>query len=160
MAILPKSGRAAIAKAIKTQPIHLAWGLGDGAWTTPAAENTLATHLINEVGRRTAMEVSFVTPDANGEIAVDSAGRFSRTTTETNQLYMVFKFDFANAADKVIREIGVFVGTQTAANLPAGQVYFTPAEVTAQGTLLQLENKSPIYRSASTRETFEILITF
>lgn len=160
MAILPKSGRAAIAKAIKTQPIHLAWGLGDGAWTTPAAENTLATHLINEIGRRTAMEVSFVTPDTNGEIAVDSAGRFSRTNTETNQLYMVFKFDFANASDKVIREIGVFVGTQTVANLPSGQVYFVPSEIASSGTLLQLENKTPIYRSASTRETFEILITF
>lgn len=160
MAILPKSGRAAIAKAIKTQPIHLAWGTGDGAWTTPAAENTLATSLLNEIGRRTAMEVTFVTPDPNGEIEVDTAGRFARSTTETNQLYMVFKFDFANASSAVIREIGVFVGTETAANLPAGQMYFAPSEIVNHGTLLQLENKSPIYRSSSTRETFDILVTF
>lgn len=160
MAILPKSGRAAIAKAIKTQPLHLAWGTGDGAWTTPPTENTLATALMNEVGRRPALEVAFVAPAEDGEIAVEGAGRFTRSVTETNQLYLVFKFDFQDAPNSVIREIGVFMGTETDPELPAGLQYFLPDQVTAPGTLLQLENKAPIYRSASTRENFEILITF
>lgn len=160
MAILPKSGRAAIAKAVKAQPLHLAWGLADGAWTNPPAESTLAGALMNEIGRRTALEVAFVKPDDQGEIVVDGAGRFTRSVEETNQLYMVFKFDFQDAPTAVIREIGVFLGTHVKPDLPAGQQYFTADDITDHGTLLQLENKAPIYRSASTRETFEILITF
>ena len=161
MAILPKTGRAAIAKAIKTQSLHLAWGTGDTSWgATPPAESADAATLVAEVGRRKALEAAFVAPDPNGEIVVDGAGRFTRSATETNQLYMAFKFDFQDAPTAIIREIGVFVGTETDAALPAGQQYFIPANVVHPGTLLQLENKAPIYRSASTRETFEILITF
>lgn len=160
MAILPKSGRAAIAKAIKAQALHLAWGTGDGAWTTPPTEQTAQAELLAEVGRRKVLAASFVTPDPAGEIVIEGAGRFARSTTETNQLYLEFKFDFQDAATSVIREIGVFVGTETAAALPAGQQYFAPDDVTNPGTLLYLENKTPIYRSASTRESFETLITF
>lgn len=160
MAILPRSGRAAIAKAIKDQQLHLAWGLGDGEWTTPPAEDPLATGLMDEIGRRTALEAAFVVPDPAGEIVIDGAGRFTRSVTETNQLFIAFKFDFADAATSVIREIGVFVGTITDPSLPAGKQYFLPSELDDEGTLLQLEHKAPIYRSASTRETFEILITF
>lgn len=161
MAILPKSGRAAIAQSIKSQPLHLAWGTGDGAWgATPPAEDVAATGLINEVGRRTVMEAAYVTPDDQGEIVVEGAGRFTRSAQVTNQLYLAFKFDFQDAPTDVIREIGVFVGTQPAADLPAGQMYFVPSEVENPGTLLHLEHKAPIYRAASTRENFEILITF
>lgn len=160
MAILPKSGRAAIAKAIKEQPLHLAWGTGDAEWTNPPVEQTTATALMNEVGRRQVLEVAFVSPAEDGEIAVEGAGRFTRSVTETNQLYLVFKFDFQDAPTDVIREIGVFVGTETDPDLPAGLQYFLPSQLANPGTLLQLENKAPIYRSASTRENFEILITF
>lgn len=161
MAILPKSGRAAIAQAIKSQPLHLAWGSGAPAWgETPPAEDSTATGLLSEVGRRTVLEAAFVQPDPEGEIVVDGAGRFTRSATETNQLFMVFRFDFQDAANAVIRELGVFVGTQTNPDLPVGQRYFLPTDLVHPGTLLQLEHKPPIYRSASTRETFEILITF
>lgn len=160
MAILPKSGRAAIAAAIKTQPLHLAVGSGDGKWTTPPAEDASATALTSEIGRRAALEVAFVTPADNGDIAVDGAGTFSRTSDVTNQLYMSFKLDFSDAQNATIREIGVFMGTVLKAGLPAGQMFFAPGDLQAAGTLLQLENTAPIYRSASTRETFEILITF
>ncbi len=161
MAILPKSGRAAIAKAIKAQPLHLAWGTGDPAWgENPPAEDTTATGLRSEVGRRTALEVNFVRPEPEGDIVVDGAGRFTRSATETNQLFLAFRFDFQDAATAVIRELGVFVGTQTAPDLPVGQRYFLPGDLVHPGTLLQLEHKPPIYRSASTREMLEILITF
>lgn len=160
MAILPKSGRAAIAKAIKSQTIHLAWGTGDGAWTTPPAEDADATALTAEIGRRTALEAAYVTPDAEGDIVIDGAGRFSRSVEPTNNLYSTFRFDFADAPAAVIREIGVFVGTVTDPDLPAGQQYFVPADIVDPGVLLQIEHKAPIYRSPSTRETFEILITF
>jgi len=160
MAILPKSGRAAIAKAIKTQSIHLAWGLGDSAWTTPPDENAEATGLIAEVGRRALTESAFVVPDEAGNIVIDGAGTFSRTTEETNQIFLSFKFDATDAPTAVIREIGVFIGTVIASGLPAGQKYFSTSEIVDPGTLLQLENKVPVYRAANTRESFSILITF
>jgi hypothetical protein len=160
MAILPRSGRAAIAKAIKNQSIHLAWGLGDGAWTNPPAEDALATELIDEIGRREAVEVAYVVPNESGNITIEGAGTFSRTETPTNQLFLSFKFDAANAPTAIIREIGVFAGTVTTPGLPAGQKYFVPSEISDPGTLLQLEHKTPIYRAANTRESFDILITF
>jgi hypothetical protein len=160
MAILPRSGRAAIAKAIKNQSLHLAWGLGDEAWTTPPAEDAEATTLIEEIGRRLATEVAFVVPAVDGDIEIVGSGKFSRTTSETNQIYLSFKFDAGDAPTAVIREIGVFAGTVTDPTLPAGQKYFAPSEVDEPGTLLQLEHKAPIYRAANTRESFDILITF
>lgn len=160
MAILPKSGRAAMAAAIKSQSLHLAWGTGDGAWTSPPSEDVDATSLVAEIGRRELLESAFVTEDPEGEIVIDGAGRFTRTPNQTNNLYMQFRFDFSDATTAVIREIGVFVGTVTNPNLPPGKRYFLPSEIVNPGTLLQIENKAPIYRSPSTRETFEILITF
>lgn len=159
-AVFPRLGRTAIAASIKLQPIHLAWGLGDGVWTTPPDPSVDQPALQNEIGRRTAIEVSYVEPDESGEIVIEGEGRFSRTTDPTNRLYAQFKFDFADASSAVIREIGVFAGTVADPALPPGQMYFTPAQIVEQGFPLLLENKAPIYRSTSTRETFEIVIPF
>ena len=52
LATLTKTGRAAIALAISSRPLHLAWGSGDPAWDADGA--TLpsligSTALINEL---------------------------------------------------------------------------------------------------------------
>ncbi len=160
MSVLTESGRIAIAEAIKEQPLHLAWGEGDGAWTTPTAEDVSATALISEVGRRAIFEKRFCTPDVNGEIIVPT-GRFTFSdATPTNNLYLSFKFDFTDASDKVIRELGVFSSTVLDGGLPGGQLYFTGSDVTDPGILLLLEHTAPIHRNAATRETFEFVITF
>ena len=160
MAILTKAGRVAIATAIKAQAMHLAWGPGDGAWTTPPSEEASASAITNEIGRRLVNSCDYVVPDSNGSIEIAGLGKFSTTTTPTNQLFVVTTFDFADAATSTIRQLGLFVGATVQAGLPAGQRYFTPAQITAPGTLLQLENRAPVPRTSSTRERFEILITF
>lgn len=160
MAILTRAGRAAISAAIKSQALHLAWGRGDAAWTVPPAESAAATALIHEVGRRTVTSADFVVADVAGDIEIVGQGKWSVSATPTNNLFVVCQYDFADASDEIIREIGLFTGTVTNVGLPAGQRYFTPAEITSPGFLLELENREPIYRSAGTRERFELLITF
>lgn len=160
MAILTNSGRIAMAQAVKSQPIHLAWGSGDASWDTVAQpENIADTALLNEVGRRKAAYIAFCTPDEAGEIIVPT-GRFSETATPTKHLYMRFAFDFTDAPAATIRELGVFVGTQVKGTLPAGQMYFVPSDVTDTGMLLLLEHVQKFERSASVRQTFEFVCTF
>lgn len=159
MPILTKSGRVVIAESIAARPLHLAWGSGDGTWTTPPAEDVNAAALQNEVGRRTATEVAYVVPNPSGDIVLPS-GTFSRSVTPTNNLYVRASFDFADASGSVIREVGIFAGTATQTGLPPGQSYFPPSQVTDPGRLLHLENITPIFRSSAIRESFEVIITF
>lgn len=160
MATFPKNGRVVIAESIAARPLHVAWGLGDGAWTTNIpAENPDATGLINEIGRHTVTSTQYVVPDVNGTIVLPS-GRFSPSVTPTNHLLISTTFDFDNASSSIIREVAIFAGTQVQAGLPVGQRYFTPSQITDPGKLLYVENIGPIYRSTAIQETFKTVITF
>lgn len=159
MAILAQSGRVAIAESLALRPIHVAWGLGDGNWITPPAENDAATALLDEIGRRTADSVSFVVPDENGDIVLPY-GKFSLSATPTNTILVSVEFDFLDAQTSVIREAGVFVGTEIVTGLPPGQHYFTPAQIVSPGRLLHYENIEPIFRSPAIQEALKIVITF
>ena len=159
MPILTQSGRVAVAESVAARPIHLAWGSGDGLWTTPPAENSSAVALLNELGRRAVTSVQYVVPDVAGAIIL-SNGSYSLSTPPTKSLLFTVNFDFVDAPGMVIREVGLFLGSTTDAGLPIGQRYFIPAEVTAPGRLLHLENIAPIFRSPSIRENFEIVLTF
>lgn len=166
MAILTLSGRAAIAAAIATRSLHLAWGTGDPAWDdAPAPESTLATGLTNEIGRRALTLWQFVTPDENGAITVNDVddptitNSFAPSPVPTNHLYLLFNFDSLDAPAATIRETGVFVDTVVDPALPPGQKYFTPDQLTSPGTLLALERLPFFNRQPSVRQTFEQVIT-
>lgn len=161
-AILPHAGRVAIADAISRRPLHMAWGLGDGAWLDPIPSPAInVTALMNEVGRRTITDWKFVVSDPTGSIEVDT-GRFSLSpgNAPTNNLYVTCRFDFTDAPGAVIREIALFTNTDVAGGLPPGQAYFLPAQVTAQGMLIYVQNITPIFRSPAIQENFEAVITF
>lgn len=117
------------------------------------------TALLREVGRRVVDEVHFVAADPEGEIVVPT-GRYRLVTEPTNHLFIRVRFDFEDAATSVVREQGLFVGTQTDPELPLGQKFFIPAQITDAGILLVLQNSVPIVRQPSTRETFEFVVTF
>jgi hypothetical protein len=139
---------------------HLAWGSGQAA---PAgnndAEDVMATGLVNEVGRRRTDEVSFVECDEDGPL-VTPTGRFRAVDYPTNNLFMRFTFDFEDAANRTIRELGVFIDTVTNPELPGGQWYFELADVVDPGILLVLERTVPLIRTAATRESFSFVISF
>lgn len=117
------------------------------------------TALLREVGRRIVDEVHFVASSAQGEIVVPT-GRYSLSPTPTNHLFIRVRFDFEDAATAIVREQGLFVGTVVDAELPPGQKFFVPTEITDPGILLVLQNSVPIVRQPSTRETFEFVVTF
>ncbi|WP_265022334.1 MULTISPECIES: hypothetical protein [unclassified Wolbachia] len=118
-----------------------------------------STKLLKEVGRRVVDEVLFCTGDENGELITPS-GRFKPSNVPTNNLYLKCTFDFTNAANQVIREIGVMVGTKIKEGLPEGQRYFEPKDVENPGILLVLEHTVPLIRTSATRETFSFVVTF
>ncbi len=117
------------------------------------------TALLREVGRRVVDEVHFVAADPEGEIVVPT-GRYRLVAEPTNHLFIRVRFDFEDAATSVVREQGLFVGTQTDPELALGQKFFIPAQITDAGILLVLQNSVPIVRQPSTRETFEFVVTF
>lgn len=158
MAILTNSGRAALAAAIMAKPIHMAWGSGNAAWdSVPVPVTTLATALENEIGRRTATQVKYCTPQAGGELIVPT-GEFTESPTPTKYFYMRFNFDFVDAPTSSIREVAVFSDTQLVAGLPVGQRYFPPSSVQSAGILMVIERISKFDRLPSIRQSFEFVI--
>ncbi|GHM58157.1 MAG: hypothetical protein sL5_11080 [Candidatus Mesenet longicola] len=126
--------------------------------STPA-EPINSTKLMNEVGRRTADEVIFCSGDDEGEL-ITPTGRFKPSSLPTGSLYLKFTFDFTDAANQVIRELGVMVGTKMKEELPPGQRYFEPQDIENPGILLVLEHTVPLIRTVATRETFSFVVTF
>lgn len=122
------------------------------------AESIQASTLLHEVGRKAVDEVTFCVGDENG-LLVTPTGRFTATDTPTNQLYVHATFDFEDAANETIRELGIFIGTEVADSCPPGQRYFVPADLKDPGILLVLENTVPLIRTAATREAFSFVIT-
>lgn len=130
------------------------------AFTPPRPTPSVnATSLVAEVGRRALTAVQFCTPDPAGSIVAPS-GRYNPSLTPTNNLHFRFVFDFADAANETIREVGVVIDDVMIDGLPVGQMYFQPNEVDQPGILLLVENLAPIVRSPATRETFEFVHTF
>lgn len=171
LATLTRMGRAAIAKAILERPLHLAWGTGDAAWDVEGA--TLpslvdATALAAEVGRRTVSASGFVEPSDTGGIVIPvgvqpdgsvEEARYAQVAGPTPYIYVRVNYDFTDANNAIIREMGVFMDTMTAAGLPAGQQYFTPGEIADPGLLLATQIISPaISRSPSVRQTVEFVL--
>ncbi|ONI56230.1 hypothetical protein [Wolbachia pipientis] len=122
-------------------------------------EPIMSEKLLNELGRRTADEALFCTGDENGELITPS-GRFRPSNVPTNNLFLKFTFDFTDAANQVIRELGVMVGTKVKEELPIGQRYFEPKDIEDHGILLVLEHTVPLIRTSATRETFSFVVTF
>lgn len=191
MAILTRSGRTALAIALLSKPIHLAWGAGNPSWdTTPAEEPRTATALVAEAGRRALTEFRYVMNeldwivDAAGPVpdgtapedwiadnaGLIPAGRLITVPTgkyveldpgeESNEVYVRFQFDYEDGAAPplTIREVGVFVGTVTKPGLPAGQMYFTPADVVDPGQLLALQYDPATQRRANIRPSYEFVL--
>jgi hypothetical protein len=159
MAIFVTSAAVAMAMAVQKAGAQIAWGRGNDSWDiTPEAEPANATTLYNEIGRRNASVIQFVTPDVNGDIAVPQ-GKFAVSLTPTSHLYIKALFDNADSPTETIREGGVFIGTEYAAGLPGAQSYFIPANVTSLGQLLMLERFSKIERSIDFSVSLEFVMT-
>lgn len=178
MAILPSSGRAALAISVAARPLHLAWGSGDPSWDGAVpAEPVAATALVAEVGRRGGPQLAFVErDDADGEIelpderwrAVGVPGPDGEPVSgvASGVLYARWQFDYADGTvpeNATVRELGVFVGTQVKASVLAaqpGRSYFAPADLENPGRLLVLQRIPKFVRSPQNRPPFEFILPF
>lgn len=172
LATLTNSGRSAIAQAICERTIHIAWGTGDAGWDAVADQQLPGllerTALFNEVGRRQASVKCYCLPNTQGEIVVPigqmpdgsvDVARYAPSVDPTPYLYFRAGYDFGDGASSVIRELGLFMDTQTREGLPPGQLYFTPDEIKAPGRLLAMQILRPsILRSPTIRQTIEFVL--
>jgi len=153
-------GRIAQAMLVAAQPLHLAWGTGKPEWDVmPEAEPVDASALINEVGRRTVTQVGYVLPDSNGEIETPQ-GNYALSVEPTRYLYIRTTFAFDDAVDAQIRELGLFIGTETVGGLPPGLRYFTPDQIDNPGQLLVLDRSQNFQRNGAVRPAFEYIMPF
>jgi hypothetical protein len=161
MATLTTTGRAGLAASIAARDIYLGLGAGSASWDgdgTPA-ESISSAALAAPLGYRKAAQVAFVSPDAQGAIVLPS-GRYNISATQTNHLYLRFTLDCEDISSSTIRETAVMLDTVVDEDLPAGQLFFTAAQVDDQGTLYLIEHVPAIIRTPATRETFEFVLTF
>jgi hypothetical protein len=171
LATLTHIGRAAIALAIAERPLHIAWGSGESFWDNPDASLPSlldARSLVNELGRRTPGTIGFVEPDEAGDILIPvSAGgegavreaRYRSVPGPTPFVYVRAHYNYGDASNAVIREMGVFMNTEFVEGLPPGQQYFTPADIANPGLLLAAQIILPrINRSPSVRQTVEFVL--
>ena len=125
----------------------------------PEPEPSNQSTLTDEIGRRVATQVAYCRPDPAGEIELAS-GRYALSPEPSTNVYLKFVFMFEEAATETVRELGVFLGTQTRPGLPAGQRYFSPDELVARGRLYCLERVSAFPRNGATRQMFEYVLPF
>ncbi|MBF0374927.1 MAG: hypothetical protein HQL39_16095 [Alphaproteobacteria bacterium] len=167
----PLGGRIGQCFALSALTWHVALGRGDPAWDAadradPLWQSALAPDaaqamaLVDEIGRRVADEVAFVTPDPAGEIVLPE-GRWTRSASPTNHLYVQVFLDYGDGAAQTVREVGLFAGGVTLDTLPPGQRWFVAAELVEPGHLMQLLRYAvPIVRSPSVRPLFHFVQSF
>ncbi|GKS83217.1 hypothetical protein AVMA1855_03715 [Acidovorax sp. SUPP1855] len=162
MAVLQEAGRIALARAVAAQPIYLAWGRGRPEWDAQGIEPepTNAGGLVDEIGRRMHTSIGYVLPAQDGEIELPDRSRYTTSATPTKWLHVRWTFDFTDAAGETVRELGVFLGGTQVPGLPAGQRYFTAAQVATPGDLYTLERHEPFKRAGGTRQAQEFVLPF
>lgn len=159
MSIFVQSASAAIAKAVKVAGVWVAWGEGNPSWdevSMPEAVN--ATALYDELGRRRAQVIEFVSIDPGGDISVPQ-GNYSISPTPTDTLYIRCAFADTDAVGQFVREAGVFIGTVPVTGLPVGTEYFTPNQIDQPGVLLMLEHFAKITRTSEFSVALEFVMT-
>ena len=107
-------------------------------------------------------------PDDDGDIVIPVAtgvggevqeARYKSVTGPSPYLYVRTNYNFEDASNAVIREIGVFMDTVLKDGLPAGQRYFTLDDLDNPGLLVAAQIISPaINRSPSVRQTIEFVL--
>lgn len=163
MPVLQQQGRIALAKAVAARAIHIAWGRGSPEWdSAPAPEPTDTAALVDEIGRRLVTEISFVRPDAAGEIELPSGDRYSPSPggAPTSWVLLRAAFGFADAKGETVREVGVFFDSVIDPAIPPGQRWVLAASVIEPGDLYTLERRHAEYRSGSVRAVEEIVLPF
>ena len=166
--VMVNAGHIALAISAYQTEYYLAWGTARSdtdiskwrAENTPPAEDPATTDLLLEVGRRIVTDKAYVKEDKeNGTVEANNT-KWARSATPTNHFYLMFKFEAKDAPTAVLRQVGLFTGTQKKASVPATKYFLLPEDLENKGALFMYQNIAPIVRNTATREVFEYVITF
>jgi hypothetical protein len=129
------------------------------SWTTNPPTPLLTNNaLYNEIGRRVVQLVQYVYPSSTGPYTTPS-GTWAISTVPTSYVYAYVGFALTDAPTATIYQFGLFLNTVPAPGYISAP-YLTPAQITSPGSLLALENITPIYRNTSSREIHEVVMSF
>lgn len=172
LATFTNVGRSTVAQDICERELAIGWGTGIEAWDT-MADSDLPNlidrqSLYNEIGRRKVTTKGYCLPDANGSIIVPigmlpngdvDVAKYAPASEPTPYLYFRANYEFGDAPTAIIREIGLFQDTVYASGLPAGQQYFSKAQIAGQGKLMAMQIvRPPMHRSPSIRQMIEFVL--
>jgi hypothetical protein len=87
-------------------------------------------------------------------------GRFTLSETPTRNLFIRVRYNFSDGSGYTIRELGLFINSETDGELPPGQEYFLPNQVIDPGILLLIEHEPAMIRTPAVRESFAFVVTF
>lgn len=118
------------------------------------------TDLVNFLGLLKVTNKTYVTPDVAGLLSTGDGEKWTASGSPTPYIYLEAGYDYIDESDKVIREIGVFADVTLDGGLPGGQTYFPPADISDQGTIINVENIAPITRSVSNKGIFSVVLRF
>lgn len=160
-------GHLVLAMSMFNEDFHLAWGKTPNgydvsAWEAgmiPPVEDNTATQLLSEIGRRPTTYKAYVVEDVNGSIIANGL-KWAESVSPTRNIYFQFKFDAVDAEADVIRQIAMFHGTVLKGITPLGKGFLVLNDLDDAGKLFMVENIQPISRNSSTREIYEIVVTF
>lgn len=160
-AILPDSGRAAIAAAMKPNAFLIAVGRGLVAWDTvpEAVPNDIAA-LTDAIAWHRSRAVEYDTPDVDGIWATPGGGTWTVSPDPTRHLMLRFKLDFADLTGETLREAAVYLGTTVNGGVPGGQFLIDPVDITDTGTLFLADRFAAITRNGSVEHTFLYVHSF
>ncbi|MEL4069596.1 hypothetical protein WKW50_05550 [Ochrobactrum sp. GPK 3] len=170
MAAFTQIGRIVLAEALLGMDMFLAVGIGDLAWDNEAPPSTPEeqairdamlsglTGLTDMVGLTRVRDKFFVKPDQNGTIPMSDGAVYAQSTEPTSMVYARFQLDLADA-NVTLRESGIFVGSQIAESVPAGQMYIPLADVVSVGRIIQADRYPAIVRDGSLSQTFSTVLT-
>lgn len=110
---------------------------------------------------RLATFVGYVQPDAAGEIELPSGSKYAVVAGPTRWLYVRVVFNTRGARGRRNHPgTGHHLRRSPVGGLPAGQRYFTPAQIAQPGRLYTLERVPAFTRNGAVRQTFEYVLPF
>ena len=126
--------------------------------STPPSPSVSHSKLLREIGRRKVLTKKYVKPDPEGPYVTTQA-RWSESLVPTRHVYVYVAFDLNDAATSTLYQYGLFIDTTAKPGFENAN-YLFPDQVEHAGSMLSLENTTPIFRNPSTREIHEIVMTF
>ena len=109
------------------------------------------TALVDEVGRGRMTNIDYVLPSAENEnpdarhLPVGNQS-YAFSDVPTRMLLIRCRLAAGDAVGKAITEVGLFSGCEVAADLPPGQLFYTPDQIATPGMLLMADRVRPLAR--------------